>query len=82
LVRPDFAAGDLVDLGDRLSAAGRPGWRVEVTRRGKFWQWRTGSKAQRRARYGGKFSLLSDERKAQYEINKARRQVKAQHRAD
>jgi hypothetical protein len=68
---------DLGSLSDLPSAAGRPGWRVEVTRRGKFWNWRKGSKAQRRGAYGGKFELLSDERKGQYAINKERRKVKA-----
>ena len=69
---PDL--GGLVDL---PGTAGRPGWRIEVQKRGKFWQWRRGSKAQRQARYGGKFDLLSDERKAEYEQNKARRKVTA-----
>ena len=63
------------DLGGlaELPTAGRPGWRIEVTRRGKFWNWRMGSKTQRRGAYGGKFDLLSDERKGQYAINKAKR---------
>ena len=68
---------DLGGLSDLPSPAGRPGWRVEVTWRGKFWNWRTGSKDKRRGVYGGKFDLLSDERKQAYEHNKAKR-AKAQ----
>lgn len=49
-------------------------WRVEVQKRGRYWQWRSGRGALRQSRYGGKFALLSDERKAQYEQNKERRE--------
>ncbi len=65
---------DLGGLAELPSAAGRPGWRIEIQKRGKYWQWRQGSKAQRKARYGGKFELLSNERKQAYEVNKAKRE--------
>jgi len=48
-------------------------WRIEVQRRGRYWQWRTGRAEKRKSRYGGKFELLSDERKAQYVQNKEKR---------
>ena len=51
------------------------GWRIEVTRRGRYWQWRRGSLQNRQSRYGGRFDTLSAERQARYEFNKARRQV-------
>ena len=47
-------------------------WRVEVQKRGKYWQWRFGSGRMRISRYGGKFELLSQERQAEYAQNKAR----------
>lgn len=47
-------------------------WRVEVQKRGKYWQWRRGSRQKRVSRYGGKFELLSEERKAEYAVNKAK----------
>ena len=50
------------------------GWRVEVQKRGRYWQWRQGRADNRKAHYGGKFELLTDERKVQYEKNKAKRQ--------
>ncbi len=50
-------------------------WRIEVQKRGRFWQWRKGSHQNRQAKYGGKFELLSDERKQAYEHNKARLQM-------
>ena len=58
-------------------------WRTEVTRRGKFWQWRKGRNIGRISRYGGKFDLLSEERKAEYHVNKRRqaKRRKAQTRA-
>ncbi len=46
------------------------GWRIEVTQRGQFWNWRRGSGKGREAKYGGKFRILSEERKAQYEQRK------------
>jgi hypothetical protein len=52
---------------------------VEVQKRGKYWQWRHGSRHKRKSRYGGKFELLPDERKAQYEANKEKRQARAHH---
>jgi hypothetical protein len=48
-------------------------WRVEVQKRGKYWQWRRGSHQRRMARYGGKFETLDDERKQAYAVNKAKR---------
>lgn len=54
------------------SAGTAQDWRIEVTRRGKFWQWRKGRGRDRQSRYGGKFELLSDERKAAYHDNKRR----------
>lgn len=47
-------------------------WRIEIQKRGRFWQWRKGSHAQRVAKYGGKFEILADERKEDYERNKER----------
>ena len=47
-----------------------PGWRIEVTGKGGYWQWRSGSGSSRKSIYGGKFENLSPERKAQYERNK------------
>jgi len=47
-------------------------WRIEVLRRGKFWQWRERGR-RGKSRYGGKFELLSEEKKAQYAATKARR---------
>jgi hypothetical protein len=55
-------------------------WRVEVQKRGKYWQWRRGSRGNRKARYGGRFELLPIERQAQYEVNKAKRQTAARER--
>lgn len=54
-------------------------WRVEVQKRGRYFQWRTGSRRKRKSRYGGKFELLSNERKARYEKNKAKRQASPGH---
>src|SRR3990172_906742 len=48
-------------------------WRIEVQKRGKFFQWRRGSGSNRQARYGGKFELLTDERKMQYATNSKRK---------
>ena len=55
-------------------------WRIEVLKRGRFWHWRKGRNESRIGRYGGKFELLSDERKAAYNErirlkNKAKRQA-------
>ena len=57
-------------------------WRREVQKRGKYWQWRKGRGANRQARYGGKFETLPEERKRQYEQNKAvlqMRKTRTQH---
>lgn len=51
-------------------------WRVEVQKRGKYWQWRIGRAEKRKSRYGGKFELLSEERQAQYVQNKEKRNRK------
>jgi hypothetical protein len=48
------------------------GWRIEVMRRGKYWQSRRGRGKNRESRYGGKFSTLSAERQAEYYVNKQR----------
>ena len=56
-----------------IERAGTLDWRIEVLRRGKFWQWRTGRAENRKSRYGGKFATLSPERQKRYEQNKARR---------
>jgi len=50
------------------------GWRTEVTRRGRYWQWRRGSGTARQSAYGGKFAGLPLERKVAYEANKAKAQ--------
>jgi len=52
------------------------GWRVEVQKRGRYWQWRKGRAQNRQARYGGKFELLTEERKAQYAKNIQMRQTR------
>jgi len=57
---------------ETLPVLAHPDWRIEVLKRGRFWMWRRGSHQNRQAKYGGKFSLLSDERKRQYEHNKAK----------
>ena len=56
-------------------------WRTEVTRRGKFWQWRRGRNLGRVSRYGGKFDLLSEERKAEYHVNKRQKAKRKKGRA-
>ena len=35
-------------------------WRIEVTRRGKYWQWRKGRGKNRQSRYGGKFNRKAE----------------------
>jgi hypothetical protein len=52
---------------------GDAGWRVEVLKRGKYWQWRKGHGRNRKARYGGRFALLPPERQAAYFENVRRR---------
>lgn len=47
------------------------GWRIEVTGKGRYWQFRAGSGKARKSAYGGKFGELSDDRKHAYEKNKA-----------
>ncbi len=47
-------------------------WRTEVKARGKFWNWRKGSRKARQFRYGGKFDELPPMRQAEYEVNKER----------
>jgi hypothetical protein len=49
-------------------------WRVEVQKRGRYWQWRMRRADKRKSRYGGKFELLSEERQAQYVQNKEKRE--------
>jgi hypothetical protein len=44
--------------------------RKEVMGKGKFWIWRTGRGEGRTSKYGGMFSTLSQERKAEYVRNK------------
>lgn len=46
------------------------GWRIEVTNRGLYWQWRKGSHGNRVSRKGGKFQALSEERKNAYDNNR------------
>jgi hypothetical protein len=48
------------------------GWRIEVIRRGKYWQSRRGRGKERESRYGGKFSSLSASRQAEYYVNRER----------
>ncbi len=56
-------------------------WRIEIQKRGRYWQWRIGSHGNRSAQYGGKFETLPEERKKEYDENKriyhARRAQKA-----
>lgn len=72
---PDSILDDVADTEDvpALRDAGTREWRIEVTRRGKYWLWRRGRAKNRQSRYGGKFELLSPERQAAYEQNKAKR---------
>lgn len=42
------------------------GWRPEITRGGRYWQWRTGSGNKRRSAYGGKFETLPEDIKLRY----------------
>lgn len=51
------------------------GWRIEVTRRGRYWQWRRGRASHRQSRYGGRFDQLPLQRQEQYERNKERRKA-------
>jgi hypothetical protein len=64
----------LSQIGDRAqrvtSEIAGTGWRIEVTRRGKYWQSRRGSGKHKESRYGGKFSMLSAERQAAYYVNR------------
>ena len=53
------------------------GWRIEVTKRGLYFQWRERRRNGKSA-YGGKFGLLSAERQAQYGQNKLKRSQYAQ----
>lgn len=46
------------------------GWRIEVTGKGRYWQFRSGSGKARHSAYGGKFGELSDDRKDAYQANK------------
>ena len=60
-------------------------WRIEVTGQGRYWQWRRGRGADRVSRYGGKFNLLSEERKGQYHEHikrKARQAIRSAAAAD
>ena len=70
---PALAMRDVPALA--ASAGTTQEWRIEVTRRGKYWQWRKGRDKNRLSRYGGKFELLSSERKAEYHDNKTKRQT-------
>jgi hypothetical protein len=63
------------------------GWRIEVTNRGRNWNWRKGARESRSGRYGGVFATLSEERKQAYEHNKQqhharRRATAAKKKAD
>lgn len=44
----------------------KTGWRIEVTRNGQYWQWRKGSKGERKSKYGGKFDTLDEARREAY----------------
>lgn len=48
-------------------------WRIEVTARGRYWQWRRGRGKARESRYGGRFASLPDQRKEQYKARVAAR---------
>jgi hypothetical protein len=56
---------------------GDAGWRVEVLKRGKYWQWRKGHGRNRKARYGGRFALLPEARRTAYFENVRRRAAHA-----
>lgn len=59
---PESEAATVPELG--------AGWRIEVTNRGLYWQWRKGSHGNRVSRKGGKFQALSEERKKAYDNNR------------
>lgn len=72
---PDIMA-QVEDVLARAGSLGKPvkvastTWRIEVTRNGKYWQWRSGAGKARRSRYGGRFATLTAERQAQYWQNR------------
>ena len=75
LAIPELPASELPALDPlpaHLPALETP-WRTEITRRGKYWQWRRGSGRSRQSRYGGKTELLPPERMKQYAINKTKK---------
>jgi hypothetical protein len=51
-------------------------WRIEVQKRGKYWQWRTGRNGTRVCRYGGTWATLGEERQAEYERNVEKRNAR------
>jgi hypothetical protein len=65
--------GISVAIAEDPDPLGDAGWRVEVLKRGKYWQWRKGHGRNRKARYGGRFALLPPERQAAYFENVRKR---------
>lgn len=47
-------------------------WRTEVKERGKYWNWRKGSRKHRQYQHGGTFDGLPLERRIEYERNRQR----------
>jgi hypothetical protein len=71
-LRGDIGTADMPSAWDP-GGLGDSGWRIEVLKRGKYWQWRRGYGKGRKARYGGRFALLPPERQAAYFENVRRR---------
>jgi len=44
-------------------------WRIEITKKGRYWQWRKGSRDERISAYGGKFGNLNPIRQHEYQEN-------------
>jgi hypothetical protein len=49
-----------------------PGWRIEVLGGGRWFAYRRGSGRNRQSRYGGRFDLLPEWRKRQYQQRRRR----------
>ena len=75
-LRGDIGTADMPSAWDP-GGLGDSGWRIEVLKRGKYWQWRRGYGKGRKARYGGRFALLPPERQAAYFENVRRRNAHA-----
>jgi hypothetical protein len=75
-LRGDIGTADMPSAWDP-GGLGDSGWRIEVLKRGKYWQWRRGYGKGRKARYGGRFALLPEARRTAYFENVRRRAAHA-----